>query len=125
MEIELEGTVAAPLAARRFVQEHWRSLTAGEVAASEADAALVVSELVTNAVQAGAAHITVQIHVEEGSVALRVIDDAAGWPEEHHSEVDDVRGRGLFITAQVADHWTATRLAVGKAVSAAWERRSS
>lgn len=125
MEIELEGTLDAPLAARRFVQEHWEAMAANDVSATEADATLVVSELVTNAVQAGAARITVQIRTEDGWLALRVIDDAEGWPEEHHSELDDVRGRGLFITAQVADRWTATELPGGKAVLAAWERRVS
>lgn len=124
MQIELDGTVGAPLAARRFVQEHWESVAPDDIAATEADAALVVSELVTNAVQAGAEHITVQIQAEEGWLALRVIDDAGGWPVEHHSDVDEIHGRGLFITAQVADRWTATELQVGKAVSAEWERRA-
>lgn len=124
MQIQLEGNLTAPRRAREFVHEHWQSVSADYVAATEADVTLVASELVTNAVQAGAREITVQIRAAGAWVELRVSDDAEGWPIQKRSDHDDVRGRGLFITAQLAAQWSATEHPAGKTVTAAWARKT-
>lgn len=121
MQLQLEGSSAAPRRARQFVQEHWQSMVA-DVATTQADVALVASELVTNAVEAGARRITVQIRATTTRVELSVSDDAGGWPMEQHPDPRDARGRGLLITTRLTDRWTATQDATGKTVTATWSR---
>lgn len=122
MKIELDSGPTAPRQARRFIQEQWPSMFAG-ASTTEADVVLVASELVTNAVEAGARHVTIQIDVQDTQVALSVSDDARGWPTQRRPSPDDARGRGLIITTQLTTHWKATESATGKTITATWERQ--
>jgi anti-sigma regulatory factor (Ser/Thr protein kinase) len=105
---QFAGSVHAPAAARRF------AISALEAAASGArttdlahldDVAVIVSELVTNAVRAGAGLIVVELSVEQHQVLVGVIDDGAGWPTMRRPEIDDTGGRGLHLIAALAEHW--------------------
>jgi anti-sigma regulatory factor (Ser/Thr protein kinase) len=83
---------------------------AGLPAAVIADATLVVSELVGNAVRYAAplpgGVLEVSWTVDAGCVRLRVSDGGgASVPIRHDAGPEDVRGRGLAIVAALARDW--------------------
>lgn len=82
------------------------------------DVLLAVSELVTNALEAGAARIDLELTGRTGAVVIRVEDDAAGVPAQRRTDQDDERGRGLEIVAHLALEWYVDRTPEGKAVVA-------
>jgi anti-sigma regulatory factor (Ser/Thr protein kinase) len=105
---ELEPEPAAASMARRWLA---RQLIAGYTEPDGVldDAELIVSELVTNAVQAGATQLGLDIELHRDTVTIRVSDDVADLPRPRHSAVGDVGGRGLAIVAELARTWgTAT-----------------
>lgn len=122
MRTRLGSDVHAPAAARTFVTsalaEHHAALSRRD------DVVLVVSELVTNSVHAGASAIDVDLGVLGDSIELQVSDDAPGWPRLHHADPGDLDGRGLQIVGELADEWHTTRLAPGKRVTVTWSRSS-
>lgn len=79
------------------------------------DALLVTSELVTNAVRAGADEITVALSVD-GVCRVGVTDNAGGDPVVSRARPLDTSGRGLFIVAAVAADWGVTDVRSGKEV---------
>lgn len=81
---------------------------------------LVVSELVTNSVRAGATTITLELTADDDVLALSVSDDAPGWPIARTPAWGEVGGRGLTIVEKIADEWTTTTLDTGKRVTACW-----
>lgn len=123
MRLQLESSPTAPREAREFIRENWQSLFDG-VSTTEADVVLVASELVTNAVEAGARHLVLEIRVESTYVELIVSDDAEGWPREQNPDPEEARGRGLFITTQLASHWNAIKDPTGKTITALWSRQA-
>ena len=60
---------------------------------------LIASELVTNAVVAGAASVRVELSREARSFRIAVHDDAPGLPEIRQATSTDEHGRGLAIVA--------------------------
>lgn len=95
----------APGAARRFVaatlREHAARLPFSDVLT-------VLSELATNAVQAGAAVIDVHLDSEAAFTRIAVTDDAAGWPTPRRPGPNDVSGRGLMIVEALTTRWGVT-----------------
>lgn len=69
------------------------------------DAALVLSELVTNALRAGGTTVTVQLQVWPGRLRVAVSDTAPGRPQVRHPGTHDTSGRGLQVVAALADDW--------------------
>ena len=123
MKITLEADVNAPGKARAHVAAHLGAsrLSPGALADK---VVLITSELVTNAVQAGATGIEVDLRVTSGRLDLVVTDDAGGWPAPTRASVDDIAGRGLSIVEHLADSWDVARLPRGKAITASWVDRS-
>jgi serine/threonine-protein kinase RsbW len=80
---------------------------------------LVVSELVTNALRAGCSSADLNIEVGSEAVRVGVIDDGPGVPVVQLAEPEDVRGRGLFLVAALAEDWGVRRTERGKEVWAA------
>ena len=80
------------------------------------DATLVVSELVTNAIRAGARRVGVDLSRDAGLLRIRVSDDGAGWPRVGRPGPTAQSGRGLVLVAAVAEDWGVERLASGKEV---------
>ncbi|MFG3343852.1 SpoIIE family protein phosphatase [Streptomyces sp. NPDC048018] len=79
-------------------------------------AALVVSELVTNAVRYGAGPITLRL-IRGGTTLLCEVDDAAlTAPYLHHAKAVDEGGRGLYICATLAESWGVRYREHGKTV---------
>lgn len=81
-----------------------------------ADLKLIVSELVTNALQAAATGIRVTAEGREGHIEVRVHDDAAGWPRPLAPSATENHGRGLQIVAALAARWGVTADPDGKTV---------
>ena len=119
MKTTLEADINAPSQARAYVASQLiaESLPTGVLADK---VVLIASELVTNAVQAGASSIEIDMRVDEGRLDLVVTDDADGWPTPSTASSDDTAGRGLTIVEQLADSWDVEELERGKAVTASW-----
>jgi anti-sigma regulatory factor (Ser/Thr protein kinase) len=119
MRTQLPGDLHAPAAARRFVQTGLRGELAADQPALCDDLALIVSELVTNAVRANARVVDVELRVGDDRVEVQVTDDAAGWPTpQEAASPDSEDGRGLDIVAQLADSWQTISRHKGKSVIA-------
>lgn len=71
------------------------------------DAALLVSELMSNAVRHGGATATLTARVQDGFLTVEVHDDGAGRPAMRSGVPDSsaVSGRGLRILDRVAAQW--------------------
>ena len=69
--------------------------------------ALIVSELVTNAVMHGTAPIRMELHLDLGELRVDVFDAAPAEDVEIHRDgvVDETSGRGLRIVENLADAW--------------------
>ena len=66
-------------------------------------AAVVISELVTNAVMHGTGHITVAVQMHEAIVTLSVADASPALP--HHRDPDLTGGRGLPLIEALSTRW--------------------
>lgn len=121
----IPATPGAPAAARSFVEG---SLVGAyhhphEVAAVCDDLIVIVSELVTNAVQAAAASLRVELAIEGRSVRLAVTDGADGLPAPTpHAAPDQPYGRGLAIVAALSREWGVVPLPGGSAGKTVWAR---
>lgn len=124
MRTTLAGDFAAPGEARAFVSTQLgdadlpHDVPLGNVL-------LVVSELVTNAVQAGATVVEVDLVMVPQRLELVVNDDADGWPSLRNAGRNDERGRGLTIVSHLSDTWSVTSDTRGKRVTATWSAAGS
>jgi anti-sigma regulatory factor (Ser/Thr protein kinase) len=109
---------ASPAEARRFCAEQLRTVLSDRPATEDviADAVLVTSELLTNAVRAGCNRMSLELSLEDGALRLAVYDDAPGIPVARDPNPDQPHGRGLAITAQLADRWGYEPCPTGKQV---------
>jgi PAS domain S-box-containing protein len=93
-----------PLVRHRFSE--W-IVTQGDVAQLEEEFAVVVSELVTNAVRLATTFFEVRATVAEDGVVLEVIDDGPGFHIDEtvtdEPDFDGESGRGLFIVECIVD----------------------
>ncbi|MFD5033404.1 ATP-binding protein [Streptomyces sp. NPDC058405] len=89
------------------------------------DGALIVSELVSNAVQhARRESIRVVIdHPGTARVRIGVVDFSKASPLPGEPGADEERGRGLAIVAELAEDWGTDALPWGKQVWALLRRR--
>ncbi|MFF2041319.1 SpoIIE family protein phosphatase [Kitasatospora sp. NPDC058170] len=76
---------------------------------------LMVSELVTNAVQHATRPVTLSL-VRTTRLRCEVGDDSPLLPRPQRAGPEDERGRGLQIVARCAERWGSTRLGAGKVV---------
>lgn len=79
-------------------------------------AALLLTEVVTNAVLHAGTDVTVRWSVETGSVLVEVRDDSAVLPVRRDHDDDAVTGRGLELVELLAGAYGVRRTATGKAV---------
>ena len=109
----LPSSVHSPSAARAFA--------CGVVARGPArvrvdDVALVVSELVTNAVVHGEGEITLDVLVAPDSVHVEVRDAEPRLPDPVDAPFDAESGRGLQLVSKVATRWGVRPADSGKVV---------
>jgi anti-sigma regulatory factor (Ser/Thr protein kinase) len=96
------------------------------------DLELVVSELVTNAVEHGITandrRVAVAYHITASRLRVEVRDAGDGTPAVHDNPPAEAEnGRGLLIVGAVADAWGVIPCVVGKTTWAEWhlaERRT-
>jgi anti-sigma regulatory factor (Ser/Thr protein kinase) len=104
VELSLAAQPASAAVARDFLRQTVRERTSSE----RLDAgALIVSELVTNAVMHGTAPIRLELHLGLGELRVDVFDAAPAEDVAIHRDgvVDDTSGRGLRIVENLADAW--------------------
>lgn len=115
--LELTCDLAAPRTSRRLV-----TVLLGQWGVVDHDAlnsaAIVVSELVTNALVHGGDGGTIVLTVElrEQVLRLRVEDRIPVIPTQRYAGPHDENGRGLDIVAQLAAHWDVEPLPDGKRI---------
>jgi anti-sigma regulatory factor (Ser/Thr protein kinase) len=110
----------SPRAARRFVTGTLRAWSEGEVLID--DAALVVTELATNAVLHAGSAFSVEVTSEDDTVRISVGDRAAGLPARRGLSLAGSSGRGLSLVAELAERWGSERRDPGKIVWAELHR---
>ncbi|MDP9118064.1 MAG: ATP-binding protein [Actinomycetota bacterium] len=117
------ATSDAPANARRYCARQLElALADNEDARIVASAAqLIVSELVTNSVNAGGTHVGLRLSVEDSTLRLAVRDNAVGRPLLSDPSPRDTRGRGLQIVDRLCDTWGTTEVGDGKQIWAELE----
>jgi anti-sigma regulatory factor (Ser/Thr protein kinase) len=100
-------TDATPRQARGDTTGHLRTVLGDSAAADDtiADVELVVSELVTNAINAACADATLDVDLHHDHVRVAVSDNAPGDPTPQHPTPDQPNGRGLQIVDRLARSW--------------------
>ncbi|MBW5248367.1 SpoIIE family protein phosphatase [Streptomyces sp. P01-B04] len=78
--------------------------------------ALIISELVTNAIRYGAPPLRLRLLHDQASLICEVADDSSTAPHLRRAEISDEGGRGLFLVAQFADRWGTRYLPHGKII---------
>lgn len=118
-ELVLDDTAAdAVPRARRFARTALREAVGDDVAA---DAGLVVTELVTNALLHGGTPVVLRVHADgqRGAACVEVQDTGHRLPVRGRDAGDGLTGRGLDLVARLADGWGVESVADGKVV---WAR---
>jgi GAF domain-containing protein/anti-sigma regulatory factor (Ser/Thr protein kinase) len=111
--MSLSSAIDAASQARHFVQE---ALADWGLAALADDAALVVSELVTNAVLHGGPPVEVRVKPVIGGVRIDARDGSRVSPVRPLASTETMTGRGIALVEAVASRWGVDQLADGKAV---------
>jgi len=103
LHLTLPPVASAAKTARRAVEREF----AGAVGAERlGDVALVVSELVNNAVVHGEGDIVVKLQVDGDVLRGEVIDDGGGFEHEVRARgARDISGRGLLIVEALTSGW--------------------
>jgi anti-sigma regulatory factor (Ser/Thr protein kinase) len=112
--VDLHEDAIAPSAARTAVTEACRRWHLTDLIETTA---LLVSELVTNAVRHGGSAYALRLEVREGSRLYgEVFDPGDGVPHPRSPDLDALSGRGLQIVAAIADDWGVATANGGKVV---------
>jgi anti-sigma regulatory factor (Ser/Thr protein kinase) len=76
--------------------------------------AVVVTELVTNAVLHGRSSPRLTLRQKGAEVTVEVTDDGPGWPTMHPGPTFETHGRGLAIVDHFAEEWGVNELDDGE-----------
>ena len=109
----LPAVPTAPAAARAFARD---AVEKGRATVHVDDLALVVSELVTNAVIHGSGDVTLELTMDEGAVRVEVHDDSPGTVGAIERPPQAESGRGLLLVSRVATRWGTRSEGAGKVV---------
>ncbi len=80
------------------------------------DTAIIVSELVTNAVRHGCAPIELRLSTLASAIRLEVSDGSSALPVGRIAADDEANGRGIHLIEQLADAWGTVTTDIGKTV---------
>ncbi|HYO39402.1 MAG TPA: SpoIIE family protein phosphatase [Nocardioidaceae bacterium] len=105
--------VAEVSTARVFVGQ---TLAAWELASLAETVALVVSELVTNALVHTAGPATLEIRRQQDRIRVLVTDEHARVPRPQHAGEDATGGRGMLLVEALAEQWGVEPSGTGKTV---------
>jgi anti-sigma regulatory factor (Ser/Thr protein kinase) len=98
--------VHAPADGRAFISATLTDRLGGRASAVLDDCQLMASELLTNAVKAGARTVTIGLSLDLTVLRLEVSDDGGGMPTPRNPTEHDTNGRGLLIVASLAERWS-------------------
>ena len=113
MRTTLPASVTTPAAARAVVRD---AVERGRAGVRIEDVALVVSELVTNAVIHGRGDITLDVVIGSDAVHVSVEDAGPEPPAPRAAEPADESGRGLLLVSRIASSWGVRPVETGKVV---------
>jgi anti-sigma regulatory factor (Ser/Thr protein kinase) len=113
VEVRLPPHPASVGRARRFVHDE---LAALGVPDPSANAELVVSELVTNAVVHAGTDITLRVLPDDAGARVEVADGSTVMPGLRIANSRSHSGRGLVLVEHFASAWGVERLTSGKIV---------
>ncbi|MGW8379346.1 ATP-binding protein [Streptomyces sp. ODS28] len=103
MECILPPTLVSAHWARRLTTGFLTGARAPEAAARQADeAALIVSELVTNAVRHGRGRCRLRITAQAGDLTVEVHDHGEGTPRRQRADAEREGGRGMALVHHLA-----------------------
>lgn len=114
--ITLASEAASVAAARQILREACTEWGLDQSAAETG--ALLMSELVTNAIRHGHLH-SVQVIAEQPApdrLRVAVVDKSRRMPEIHHAKPEALGGRGLLLIDLLSDRWGTNLLPSGKRV---------
>jgi anti-sigma regulatory factor (Ser/Thr protein kinase) len=107
----LSCDTTAARAARLWTADTLRALLAASESAARLvddlvdDTILCVSELVTNALNAGCHEMTLRLRMGLDTLRISLIDDAPGRPVRRSPTEHEPSGRGLIIVSALAESW--------------------
>lgn len=105
----------SPAVARRFITDFCTAASLSEELCQTA--ALLTSELVTNAIRYGGSRAVLEARLPDGAIRVAVHDDNPQLPDVGLApEVTDEGGRGVLLVSTLADRWGIEPDATGKAV---------
>jgi anti-sigma regulatory factor (Ser/Thr protein kinase) len=114
LNLDLASSTRAPRQARRAIIE---LLTRSGRTDRAGDAALLVSELVTNAVRHAGGPISVSATYLDATLRVEVHDtDQHPLPNLRKPSASDKTGRGLHLVDLLADRWAITPTSDGKTI---------
>ena len=105
--------VGAGVRARALVRDALRDWGLGVISD---DAALVVTELVTNAVRHGGSAFRLQLSRTAGAFRIEVVDDGEGTPEPQPPDTEAEGGRGIMLVDAMSSSWGVENVPQGKLV---------
>ncbi len=111
--LELPDRADAVRIARAFVAERLGSTSAAD---RTGDAALIATELVTNATLHGAAPVSVAVQVNGDVVRVEVADASPVLPVTPVGPPDGMTGRGLLVVDAMSHQWGVATVPDGKVV---------
>jgi hypothetical protein len=107
------ATPEAPRASRHFVIETLRGVVSDDLVG---DAALIITELATNAVVHARSDFTVAIAMSGGSIRIEVRDASTAAPVARTMSLLSASGRGLALVDAIASAWGSDHSGDGKVV---------
>jgi Histidine kinase-like ATPase domain len=113
LSISLTPGPAAAAEARRHVRA---AIEGWGVSADPYVAALLTSELVTNAIRHAVGPVKLFVTCSCGQLRVYVHDSSREWAVPLAASVGAEDGRGLMLVASMATHWGCYRTSAGKAV---------
>src|SRR5215217_7730201 len=107
MTADLALNLPLDTSAARAARAAVKSYLASKVSPQRlSDLTVVVSELVSNALEHGRGQVVFRLRVDEGTVYGEVIDQGSGFEHQIRAHgPGEVRGRGLFMVAALTDRW--------------------
>jgi anti-sigma regulatory factor (Ser/Thr protein kinase) len=117
--MDLDGSMHSPAAARAMAADVVADQQLDTVAD---DLALVVSELVTNAIRYAQPPVEIEIETTDSAVTVAVADGSPGRPQPRDADDDAEGGRGLTLIDLVATETGVRPKPPGKTVWAALQR---
>jgi signal transduction histidine kinase len=103
LALNLPSDTSAPGVARAAAKRY----LAGKVGHERlSELSVVISELVSNALEHGRGQVVFRLQLDEGTVRGEVIDEGGGFEHEIRARgPEDVKGRGLFLVDALTNRW--------------------